>query len=167
VDALYDGTEMYLGGVMEHIEEAGIHSGDSACVLPPVTLGTHDVDRVRTTPRPSPAASVSVACSTSSTRSPRGSCTCWRPTPGQAGPPRSSPGHRGAAGQGRRSDHARRQHRGAAGRGDAAGGRGRRDTAADARCRSRRRCCRSNGSGLPRARWSTPCSARRCAPPVR
>ena len=32
-------TEMYLGGVMEHIEEAGIHSGDSACVLPPVTLG--------------------------------------------------------------------------------------------------------------------------------
>ena len=39
VDALYDGTEMYLGGIMEHIEEAGIHSGDSACVLPPVTLG--------------------------------------------------------------------------------------------------------------------------------
>ncbi|MBD4639215.1 hypothetical protein GUG46_18925, partial [Xanthomonas citri pv. citri] len=35
VDALYDGTELYLGGVMEHIEEAGIHSGDSACVLPP------------------------------------------------------------------------------------------------------------------------------------
>src|SRR3712207_8065745 len=31
VDALYDGTELYLGGVMEHIEEAGIHSGDSAC----------------------------------------------------------------------------------------------------------------------------------------
>ena len=39
VDVLYDGTEMYLGGIMEHIEEAGIHSGDSACVLPPVTLG--------------------------------------------------------------------------------------------------------------------------------
>ena len=38
VDALCDGTELYLGGVMEHIEEAGIHSGDSACVLPPVTL---------------------------------------------------------------------------------------------------------------------------------
>jgi carbamoyl-phosphate synthase large subunit len=33
---------MYLGGVMEHIEEAGIHSGDSACVLPPVTLGRTD-----------------------------------------------------------------------------------------------------------------------------
>jgi carbamoyl-phosphate synthase large subunit len=47
VDALFDGTEMYLGGIMEHIEEAGIHSGDSACVLPPVTLGTHDLARVR------------------------------------------------------------------------------------------------------------------------
>jgi carbamoyl-phosphate synthase large subunit len=47
VDALFDGTEMYLGGVMEHIEEAGIHSGDSACVLPPVTLGRADVARVR------------------------------------------------------------------------------------------------------------------------
>jgi carbamoyl-phosphate synthase large subunit len=47
VDALFDGTEMYLGGVMEHIEEAGIHSGDSACVLPPVTLGKADVARVR------------------------------------------------------------------------------------------------------------------------
>jgi len=47
VDALFDGHEMYLGGVMEHIEEAGIHSGDSACVLPPVTLGAKDLERVR------------------------------------------------------------------------------------------------------------------------
>jgi carbamoyl-phosphate synthase large subunit len=47
VDALFDGTEMYLGAVMEHIEEAGIHSGDSACVLPPVTLGHSEIDRVR------------------------------------------------------------------------------------------------------------------------
>jgi carbamoyl-phosphate synthase large subunit len=38
VDAIFDGEELYLGGIMEHIEEAGIHSGDSACVLPPVTL---------------------------------------------------------------------------------------------------------------------------------
>ena len=37
-------TEMYLGGIMEHIEEAGIHSGDSACVLPPVTLGRSEVE---------------------------------------------------------------------------------------------------------------------------
>ncbi len=48
VDALCDGTEVYLGGVMEHIEEAGIHSGDSACALPPVTLGRSDVEKVRT-----------------------------------------------------------------------------------------------------------------------
>ena len=47
VDVLYDGVDMYLGGVMEHIEEAGIHSGDSACVLPPVTLGPTELDRVR------------------------------------------------------------------------------------------------------------------------
>jgi len=47
VDALYDGTDLYLGGVMEHIEEAGIHSGDSACVLPPVTISTAELARVR------------------------------------------------------------------------------------------------------------------------
>jgi carbamoyl-phosphate synthase large subunit len=40
VDALYDGDELFLGGVMEHIEEAGIHSGDSACVLPAMTITT-------------------------------------------------------------------------------------------------------------------------------
>lgn len=48
VDALYDGEELYIGGVMEHLEEAGIHSGDSSCTLPPVSLGRTDIDRVRT-----------------------------------------------------------------------------------------------------------------------
>jgi carbamoyl-phosphate synthase large subunit len=47
VDALYDGEELYLGGVMEHIEEAGIHSGDSACALPPITLGRAIIDEIR------------------------------------------------------------------------------------------------------------------------
>jgi carbamoyl-phosphate synthase large subunit len=47
VDALCDGVEVYIGGVMEHIEEAGIHSGDSACALPPVTLGRSDIEKVR------------------------------------------------------------------------------------------------------------------------
>src|SRR4051794_36925783 len=47
VDALYDGTDLFLGGVMEHIEEAGIHSGDSACALPPITLGREDIARIR------------------------------------------------------------------------------------------------------------------------
>jgi carbamoyl-phosphate synthase large subunit len=48
VDALYDGCDLYLAGIMEHIEEAGIHSGDSACALPPITLGRSDLDRIRT-----------------------------------------------------------------------------------------------------------------------
>jgi carbamoyl-phosphate synthase large subunit len=47
VDALYDGEQLYLGGVMEHIEEAGIHSGDSACALPPITLGHGDIEAIR------------------------------------------------------------------------------------------------------------------------
>jgi carbamoyl-phosphate synthase large subunit len=46
VDALFDGTDLYVGGIMEHIEEAGIHSGDSACTLPPITLGPDAVQRV-------------------------------------------------------------------------------------------------------------------------
>ncbi len=51
VDALFDGTDLYLGGVMEHIEEAGIHSGDSACSLPPYTLNKHDIERIRVSTR--------------------------------------------------------------------------------------------------------------------
>jgi carbamoyl-phosphate synthase large subunit len=47
VDALYDGTELFLGGVMEHIEEAGIHSGDSSCALPPITFGASEIARFR------------------------------------------------------------------------------------------------------------------------
>jgi carbamoyl-phosphate synthase large subunit len=47
VDALYDGDELFLGGVMEHIEEAGIHSGDSACVLPAMTITTAQNKAIR------------------------------------------------------------------------------------------------------------------------
>ncbi|HEX3731877.1 MAG TPA: carbamoyl-phosphate synthase large subunit, partial [Mycobacteriales bacterium] len=47
VDALCDGEQVYIGGIMEHIEEAGIHSGDSSCALPPITLGASDIVRVR------------------------------------------------------------------------------------------------------------------------
>ena len=47
IDALYDGFELYVGGVMEHIEEAGIHSGDSSCTLPPITLSEAQIARVR------------------------------------------------------------------------------------------------------------------------
>ncbi len=47
VDALSDGTEVVIGGIMQHIEEAGVHSGDSACVLPPYRLGEPEVERIR------------------------------------------------------------------------------------------------------------------------
>ncbi|WP_420364747.1 carbamoyl-phosphate synthase large subunit [Curtobacterium sp. L3-7] len=46
VDALFDGERLYIGGIMEHIEEAGIHSGDSSCTLPPVGLGRGEIQAV-------------------------------------------------------------------------------------------------------------------------
>ncbi|MEI6476289.1 MAG: carbamoyl-phosphate synthase large subunit [Actinomycetes bacterium] len=48
VDALFDGKELFLGGVMEHIEEAGIHSGDSACVIPSMTVSKKQRSEIRT-----------------------------------------------------------------------------------------------------------------------
>jgi carbamoyl-phosphate synthase large subunit len=47
IDALYDGETIYVGGVMEHIEAAGIHSGDSSCTLPPVTMSQAQINRVK------------------------------------------------------------------------------------------------------------------------
>jgi carbamoyl-phosphate synthase large subunit len=47
IDALYDGESIYVGGVMEHIEAAGIHSGDSSCTLPPVTMSQAQINRVK------------------------------------------------------------------------------------------------------------------------
>ncbi len=47
VDALFDGTELYMAGIMEHIEEAGIHSGDSACVLPSMSLSDSQLAEIR------------------------------------------------------------------------------------------------------------------------
>ena len=47
VDALCDGTDVVIGGIMEHIEEAGIHSGDSACSLPPYTVDDEILDEIR------------------------------------------------------------------------------------------------------------------------
>ena len=46
IDAVYDGAELYVGGVMEHVEEAGVHSGDSACVVPPPSLPAAIVDEI-------------------------------------------------------------------------------------------------------------------------
>lgn len=46
VDALYDGQNMYLAGIMEHIEEAGVHSGDSACVIPPQSISKEMINQI-------------------------------------------------------------------------------------------------------------------------
>jgi carbamoyl-phosphate synthase large subunit len=47
VDAICDGEDVWIGGIMQHVEEAGIHSGDSACVLPPHSLGGEMLDEIR------------------------------------------------------------------------------------------------------------------------
>ncbi len=51
VDALCDGAEVWIGGIMQHVEEAGVHSGDSACVLPPHSLGEEMLEQIRTATR--------------------------------------------------------------------------------------------------------------------
>ncbi|HTB70585.1 MAG TPA: carbamoyl-phosphate synthase large subunit [Solirubrobacteraceae bacterium] len=51
VDALCDGRETWIGGIMQHVEEAGIHSGDSACVLPPHSLGEEMLEQIRAATR--------------------------------------------------------------------------------------------------------------------
>ena len=47
VDALYDGSELYLAGIMEHVEEAGVHSGDSACVIPAQSMTKELISEIR------------------------------------------------------------------------------------------------------------------------
>src|SRR5690242_10761689 len=49
VDALADGEEAHVAGIMQHVEEAGVHSGDSACVIPPMSLGEEMLDEIRET----------------------------------------------------------------------------------------------------------------------
>ena len=163
VDALCDGAEVYIGGVMEHIEEAGIHSGDSACALPPVTLGTQDIavgaarDRGHR-PRHRRRRPAERAVRAEGRRALRA-----------GGQPAGQPdravrleGDGRAAGQGVCANHAGRHDRPAA-----RGGRARRDrrrcraSRRTRRSRSRRRCCRSTGSARPTARRWTRCSGPR------
>ena len=163
VDALYDGTDLYLGGVMEHIEEAGIHSGDSACALPPITLGAGDIDAVR---RSTLAIAQGVGV--------RGLLNVQYALVGdvlyvlEANPrasrtvPFVSKATAVPAGQGGRPHRAGRDDRRAARRGPAAA---RPATAATCpptrRSRSRRPCCRSTGSARRAATRSTRSSGRR------
>ena len=163
VDALYDGTDLYLGGVMEHIEEAGIHSGDSACALPPITLGSADLLKIRAATEKL-AARIGV----------RGLMNVQYAIKDDIlyvieANPRASPhgavrveGDGGAAGQGRGPDRGGGDDRRRCGRPACC----RRPATAPTcprtcRSRSRRRCCPSTGSAPSRATASTPCSARR------
>ena len=47
VDALCDGEQVFIGGIMEHIEEAGVHSGDSACVIPPQSIPSEVIEKIK------------------------------------------------------------------------------------------------------------------------
>ncbi len=127
VDALCDGDEVYLGGVMEHIEEAGIHSGDSACALPPITLGPQrDLDTVRrSTEAIAHGIGVRGLLNVQYALQGRGAVRAGGEPAGHPDGAVRVQGDRGAAGQGGGPDHARRHHRRAARRG-AARRRGRR-----------------------------------------
>ena len=155
VDAIRDHTgEVLIGGVMEHVEEAGVHSGDSACAIPPQTLPPWVVEVIEAYTK-----SIAKALDV------RGLINVQYAVLGHhgvrhRGQPACQPhgavrrqGHRRAAGQGGQPGDARRDARRAARRGPAAAA-----VRPRARGRSRRPCCRSAGS--PR---STPRSARRCA----
>ena len=124
VDALYDGSELYLGGVMEHIEEAGIHSGDSACALPPITLGAEVIDRIRESTR-AIADGVGVrGLDQHPVRAGRRHAVRAGGQPaGLAHGAVRLQGDRHPAGQGGRPGHAGGEHHHPAGRGSAAGGR--------------------------------------------
>jgi carbamoyl-phosphate synthase large subunit len=49
VDAMSDGDDVYIGAIMEHVEEAGVHSGDSACIIPPMSLSQDMIDKIKST----------------------------------------------------------------------------------------------------------------------
>lgn len=163
VDALCDGEEIYLGGVMEHIEEAGVHSGDSSCTLPPITLGSSVLTKVR-------EATAAIAHGVGVRgllnvqyalhgdvlyvleANPRASRTV--PFVSKA---TSVPLAKAAARIMLGATIAERCAPRACSRPPATAER----CPPTPRSRSRRRCCRSTGSATPRARASTRCSARR------
>src|SRR3954469_2870568 len=100
VDAVCDPYGgVFVGAVMEHIEEAGVHSGDSSCQIPPATLSDEELDTIediatRLAPRRggrgSHAGLAWSACSTCSSRSRMSGSGCWRPIRERRAPCRSS-----------------------------------------------------------------------------
>ena len=78
VDAICDGRDSLIPGIMEHIERAGVHSGDSFAVYPPVSVSPEKRPCSSTTPSASAPACASVDSSTFSTCSSAARFTCWR-----------------------------------------------------------------------------------------
>jgi len=78
VDAVADGERVLIPGIMEHVERAGVHSGDSTAVFPPLSLTQEQIEQVVDYTRASPWPWACGACSTSSTCCTRGACTCSR-----------------------------------------------------------------------------------------
>ena len=119
VDAIFDGQDLFLGGVMEHIEEAGIHSGDSACALPPITLGAREIERIREATEAIARGRRRARPDQHPVRARLRRALRARGQPaGLAHGAVRLEGDRHAAGQGRRAGDARRLHQVAARRGD-------------------------------------------------
>ena len=149
-----DGTDVWIAGIMQHVEEAGIHSGDSACVLPPHTLGTEMLGADPRPDRGDRAGARGRRPAQRPVRDPRGHAVRDRGQPARVadGAVRVQ-GDRAAGGQARLPGAARRAPRRSR---PAAGYR------PTGTCASRRSCCRSTGSPA-----RTRCSAPRCARPAR
>ena len=150
VDAICDGEDVWIGGIMQHVEEAGIHSGDSACVLPPHSLGAEMLDEIRAGHARPRARARRRRPDQHPVRRLRRGPVRHRGQPARVadGPVRLQ-GDRPAAGQARLPRDAGRE---------AARRWGCPRIRAATTSPSRRRCCRSTASPAP-----TRCSARRCA----
>ena len=155
VDALCDGTDVWIAGIMQHVEEAGIHSGDSACVLPPHALGEEMLAQIsEQTAGIARALGVVGLLNVQFAIQRRGGAARDRGQPARVADgavrlqgDRAAARQAGLPGDARRADRRSRPAR-------------RHD--ATATCASRRSCCRSTASPAP-----TRCSAPRCARPAR
>ena len=158
VDALCDGEEVWIGGIMQHVEEAGVHSGDSACVLPPHSLGEEMLEQIRAATR-----EIALAVGVVGLLNVQYAVARRRAVRDRGQPARLA--HRAVRLQGRRRCRWRSSPAGSCSAsgspisGCRASARG---SASAITSRSRRRCCRSTASRAP-----TRCSARRCARPAR
>ncbi len=164
VDALCDAAgEVYLGGIMEHIEEAGIHSGDSACALPPITLASTDIAKIRGyTEAIARAVGVRGLLNVQYALKDDDAVRARGEPEGVADGAVRLEGDRRAAGEGGGADRARRHDWRVAGRGPVAGAGRWRGVARG--CPDRREGGGAAVQALPhhrRARASTVCSARR------